>query len=261
MDKGESMFKLVLRFFLLTVLTMTTVFAEEESSNFLKQGNIEYSEPNDEASYFATRGAIPSRISQYIGADFSVIMTTVKPTLEKGYKEILTQTDGERDVLHYGAIIFAGLGSNFDRFYLGGEASVAFNTMDRDIQTSNDKVKLTIKQPFELGVDIIPGYLARSGKTMFYGRFGVGGGWIRVGVKDFVGETAFDNSVGEMNFGLRFGCGVQFITSDSLRIRTEYLVTRYNNKNHLIKEIGDGYDGHLGTSLAHRFNLGFVLNF
>lgn len=250
------MLKLVAKSFLIILLITTTVFADEELSVFHRQGDIDYPEPKSESSYFAEVAPRPEKTSTYFGMNLGLGIISIEPKITLDGTSIITDVNEKSRAVNYGLGFYSGVGTNFDNFYLGGELSLALNLLNKKITAGT--VEMSVKQPIVMGLDIIPGYLTQSGRHLFYGRLGIGSSLLKVNLKD--SSSTFDNSTNRINFALRAGFGVEFLKSDLVSLRTEYVYTKYNS----ISDNGTTpmpYDYKLNGLSAHLINLGVALHF
>jgi len=253
----------ILKILLIAILVAPAAFAYVDSdadntlSPFDKQGdNLKYPKPNAEENFFATRAPIPVTLRSYfglsLGADFSTLKSVVSVTPNS-----TGITSQNSPFVSYGANIYGGLGTNFDKFYIGVELSGGCNTLNRSITTDNKNAIITFKQPVSAGFDLMPGYITSQKDFLFYGRLGVGAGLFNIRINH---DAA--SAVNKFLAALRAGLGVEYFISDTFSARLEYIFTDYGKINQNYTDAtSTAYTYTVSSPHSQQVNLGLTINF
>src|SRR3990172_7016820 len=257
------MLKSIIKSLLIAMLVVSPVFADEELSVFNKKGGVIYPKPNKEESFFAPAAPRASSTQGYIGMNIGPGLTRIKPEITKDGISVIDANNKKKNAINYGAGIYGGVGTNFNHFYIGSEMSLALNILNKNIIPANNTIKMSIKQPIVVGLDIIPGYLTQARDMLFYGRLGVGSSLFNLGLTDTSNNV--DNTTSKINFGIRAGFGVEFFMTDSFSLRTEYVYAKYRDISDACSSNPDGsgkpYTYKLSGPGVHQVNFGLAMRF
>lgn len=233
--------KSVLKILLMSILIAPAAFADTTAdidnddtlSPFNKQGDsLKHPKPNSEESFFATRAPMEVTLRRYIGVNIGANFATLKPTITaNSARNLDTQAlSPNTPKLSWGANIYGGLGTNYDHFYIGAELSGGYNTLKYNQTTTifknNNNTTISFKQPLNLGLDLMPGYITSQKDFLIYGRIGLATSMFNIRI-----NNERDSAINKFLFGWRAGLGAEYFMSDSFSTRFEYIFTNYNNIN------------------------------
>ncbi|MEI8055381.1 MAG: outer membrane beta-barrel protein [bacterium] len=279
------MSKAILKFLFVSVLVLPVAFADTDISadidnddtlsSFNRQGNsLEQPKPNAEENFFATRAPIEATLRRYFGVSLGSSFVTLKPTITatssantSGQQPPDSQSlDPSTPKLSWGANLYGGCGANIDHFYIGAELSGGYNTLKYDQSTNNFKYNnnttITFKQPLNLGLDFMPGYITPQKDFLFYGRIGLAAGLFNIRI-----NNSINSSINKFLLGWRAGFGMEYFISETFSTRFDYVFTNYNNMNNTYtSKSGDKaeptiYSYKINSPHTQQINLGLTINF
>lgn len=120
--------------------------------------------------------------------------------------------------------LLAGYGETFGAFYLGLEAEAEVASVNWNIERDPAGRLYTMEKRGAVGVGARAGYVLND-SVLLYGRVGVVNGWFD---SDYATATTAVSQTDTLT-GVRFGGGVEFAVSDSLRMRLDYTRTVYED--------------------------------
>jgi opacity protein-like surface antigen len=247
------MLKPILKSLFLSMLFISSAFADDTLSSFNQQEDINYPSPDSEDSYFATRAPMESGSRHYLGFNIGTSYSSLKPKITRSSSEEKLS----KKAIAYAAGAYGGWGMNFDHFYIGAELSGGYDTLDRKLfTTALSDTTLSVKRSFGVGLDLMPGYITMQKDFLFYGRLGMGAGLFQFKIND-----DSNSSSREIAFGLRAGLGMEYFMNDNLSLRFEYLLNSYGDieKNYTIG--ATRYIYKFSSPTTQQVNLGLTINF
>ena len=257
--------------FVLSLIAVFPVFADEPLSTFNQHGDINYQAPLSEEEYLAEKAPVQPRPSGYFGVDFGPNITSLSTNVTVNSATGGSQSKStKKSTISYGIGAFGGYGTNFNHLYLGTEMSVYCNFLKKDlINTGNAyNVTVNVQQPLTVGFDFIPGYLTTSRNVLLYGRLGFGLSWMKLRLTDTaianldVNGKPPSDKVSKFVFGLRAGAGIEYFICDNFSLRTEYTYVGYNKVSGDDKATNaNTYSYKLGGTGSHQVKLGLLVHF
>lgn len=263
------MSKLILKSFIISMLIIPAVFAEDDTlSPFNLQGDdLKSPKPDAEEKFFATRAPMEVTLRRYFGVNMGVSFATLKPTITATNSNNVSSTQAlspNTPALSYDANLYGGAGTNFDHFYVGAELSGGGNTLKKNLVTTsyntadNANATITFKQPLSFGLDFIPGYITSQKDFLFYGRIGIGTSLFNIRI-----NRESDSSINKFLIGLRAGLGMEYFMSDSFSVRLDYIFSNYGDVNQTYKSNVNAttYSYKVSSPHTQQINLGLTVNF
>ncbi len=251
--------------FVLMLMVVSSVFAEDDEnalSTFHQQGGMDYPESVGQEAFYAEKAPMPSRPSGYFGIDFGPNYSSLSSDVAFNGAPGGTQKKGR---ISYNFGLYGGYGTNFGHFYLGTEAGLGYNFLDRNIlnAASGRSILVNLKRPLMVGLDIIPGYLTDAMNVLLYGRLGLGASYTKLSFTDVTPATSQpSDKVNKFNFGLRIGGGIDYFISDGFSFRTEYVYTNYNKVSGDDITVGSNkYSYSIPAASFHQIKFGFAGHF
>lgn len=222
--------------------------------------------PDSMENYVATTAPLPEEPNHYIGLQVGGMYSQLKFTNSVTAAGFTQAGNTSKNIGSLTGGLFGGYGLNFDHFYIGGEASVNYNSLSKStslaLQTPafSPNTKITVKQPVIATIDLIPGYLTRPCGTLIYGRIGAAGSFAQVKLNADSGDPNNPISDTSNNFvgGFRVGTGLDFYVVDWFSVRTDYVYSSYAKIKNTFKakNVPLTYDYGV-TPTSHQVTLGF----
>ena len=135
------MLKIITKSFLITILIVVPVFANDALSTFHQQGDLDYPEPIGEEAYFATKAPLPQKTSAYFGFNLGGNFIPLKTEISVDSKP----ESQKKDVSGLNAGVYTGYAVNIGRLYLGGELGLATNFLDETIKDTINSQDVKLK--------------------------------------------------------------------------------------------------------------------
>ena len=245
------------------MLLLVSVASADDTNNLVySQGDIDYPVPYEKQSYYAKVAPMSSGSSTYLGADVGIGYYIFKPELsvKKSQEEIVGD---KKNRLNYKAGLFGGYGAHVRQFYLGGELGAAYNFLDREFGSvvNGQRLNLVMKQPANVTLDLLPGYLNRAETLLWYARAGLALGYFRLKLTDYSAQEEIKAHDDRVKLGYRVGGGLEYLISDMVSLRMEYVYHRYGGVDASYKHENVSYKYQLRSTQMHQVNLGFLIRF
>lgn len=236
-----------------------------------QQASSDYEVPREKESYFATLGPMAEKGSVYFGLSGGAGKWPIEsePSTEGDPDSVSTW-----DLFGYQVGLVGGCGRNFRHLYLGTEAVVEYNSINREIYRKEDIDKsvefIKIEQPLIVAGDFVFGYVFRPRNFMFYGKVGLGSSILnfKYTYTEFKSElepgsdsesssVTSSYRISKFSWGPRFGGGIRYMLTNNSSLAMEYLrVTRGEAQGVL-----EGVTYTVEQSRNHQFRLVLLFSF
>jgi opacity protein-like surface antigen len=225
------------RYGLMVLLLSTTAFAQEPGP--FNEQDTSYPSPATLDAYIATQAPVAPISNAYIGlllgADLTQIKFTTISSLDPG---IPNYTANKASVFGSGGI-YGGYGTNFNNFYLAGEASVTYNYPAYKNTTvfsstgllGSPTIALSSRMPVTGSLDVLPGYITDNQKVIFFARLGgtLSCSELKLNITNPGANGNSSNASTKVLSGLRVGAGIEYFTADYFSIRMDYIYSVYGS--------------------------------
>lgn len=270
------MLKNIVTFFLFFMLAVSSVFADghmDDLSVFHKQGYTKDREPIGQDAFYARKAPMPTVYDGYFGFSFGGGFADLKPKLAvydlSGTSSFLDgRFDNEkRTALHLLPGIYGGFGMNYRNFYIAGEASAFYNTLNKSVKQSFSRTttssvhntEMKFQMPAMASLDILPGFINEARSFILYARFGLGAGWLKLNLKDSVENLS--ESANKIKLGYRMGAGLEYLFGEKFGMRLEYVYSRFEMDDvvKFTRSRNYKYECGSGKMNIHTLNFGFSI--
>jgi len=235
--------KVTLKSFILLLFCAPAALAQELGP--FNTQDVDYAYPDNMNNYIATKAPVAPLDNHYIGISGGVDSSSGKFTNQFALPGFMPLTaDLSETSLDYNAGIFGGYGTNFDNFYIAGEAGANYTTMYEKVTDSVTTspfapANISTRQPFTLSLDVLPGFLTNTRSVLLYGRLGIAASLVQLKLNADSGDP--NNPISQSNykcsFGARVGAGIEYFFVDAFSMRAEYVYSKYGKVNNTYSRV------------------------